>query len=133
MMTTRTMRLVLLLAVAMAGCSKSSSPTAPPMPVTGNGITVQVLGMNGSNSFSPNPSTVAAGQTVAWHNSDVITHTATADNGSFDTGAIGPGATSAPIRMPTAGTFGYHCAIHPTMTGTLNVTAGGGGGGGGGY
>jgi len=23
--------------------------------------------------------------------------------------------------MPTAGSFGYHCAIHPSMVGTLNV------------
>ncbi len=137
-MSTRTMRSALLLLLAAgllgAGCSKSSSsnPMAPPVPVNGGGTTLQVLGMNGANSFSPNPGSVTAGMTVAWHNNDVITHTATADNGSFDTGPIAPGTTSAPITMSTAGTFGYHCSIHPTMTGTLNVGMGSAGGGGGG-
>jgi len=131
-MSTRRMRSAFLLLLAAglvgAGCGKSSSsnPMAPPVPVGGGGTTLQVLGMNGSNSFSPNPGAVTAGTTVAWHNNDVITHTATADNGSFDTGPIAPGTTSAPITMPTAGSFGYHCSIHPTMTGTLTVGAGGG-------
>jgi plastocyanin len=115
--------LLLATGLAIGGCGKSSS-SSPTMPVAGGAdVTLQILGMNGANSYSPNPGMATAGQTVAWHNNDSITHTATADNGSFNTGNIGPGGTSAPIRMPTAGSFGYHCAIHPTMTGTLTVAA----------
>jgi len=40
---------------------------------------------------------------------------------AFNTGNIGGGKTSAPIAMNTAGSFPYHCSIHPTMTGTLVV------------
>ena len=49
------------------------------------------------------------------------THTATADGGSFNTGSIADGGTSALITMGTAGAFSYHCSFHPTMVGTLNV------------
>jgi plastocyanin len=78
--------------------------------------------MNGSQSFSPNPANVRVGQTVAWRNADSLAHTATADSRSFDTGTIGRNATSAPITMSSAGALPYHCALHPSMTGTLNVT-----------
>ena len=122
---------LLLVAVTLAGCggmSGSSSPTSPsptPTPTVGAAadLTITITGMNGSNSFSPNPSSVAAGRTVAFRNADSIVHTATADGGSFDTGNIAPGATSAPITMTASGAFNYHCRIHPDMVGTLNVTA----------
>ncbi len=111
----------------MAACGSSSSPTTPttPPPAGGGGtagVTITILGMNGNLSFSPNPGPVKVGQTIAWKNNDAITHTATADSGAFDTGGIAPGAMSNPITMNTAGTFSYHCSIHPSMTGTLTVT-----------
>jgi plastocyanin len=79
--------------------------------------------MNGAQSFSPNPSSIVAGQTVAFFNGDSIVHAIVANSGAFSTGNIGPGATSAPITMTATGNFGYHCSIHPEMVGTLNVTA----------
>jgi len=44
------------------------------------------------------------------------------DGDGWDAGQIAPGQTSAPITFSTAGTFNYHCSIHPTMVGRLNVT-----------
>jgi plastocyanin len=73
-------------------------------------------------SFSPNPASVQVGQQVRWRNADSVTHTATQDGSGFDTGSIAPGATSAPITFSAPGTIGYHCQIHPSMVGTLNVT-----------
>ncbi len=109
--------------VSVVACSSSSSPTAPnPSPTAAPAaadVTVTINGMLGAQSFSPNPASAKAGQTVAWHNADVITHTATGSG--WDTGQIAPGTTSAPIMFSTAGTFDYHCSIHPSMTGTLNV------------
>ncbi|HET9435904.1 MAG TPA: cupredoxin family copper-binding protein [Candidatus Limnocylindrales bacterium] len=84
-------------------------------------------------SFSPGSLTIAVGDTVTWTNSDAQAHTATADDGSWDTGSLGNGA-SGTITFSTAGTFAYVCSIHPQMTGTVTVQAaatGGGGGGGG--
>ncbi len=98
------------------------SPTPTPGPSGAADVTLNIVGLAGSNSFSPNPGTIRVGQTLAWKNTDQITHTATGDAGGFNTGNVASGATSAPITMSTAGTFTYHCAIHPSMTGTLTVT-----------
>ncbi len=92
------------------------------MPPVAADVTITIVGQNGSMSFSPNPASAKVGQKVAWHNGDGITHTATANGGGFDTGSIGSGGTSNPITMMTAGSFSYHCGIHPSMVGTLNVT-----------
>jgi plastocyanin len=73
-------------------------------------------------SFSPSSASVKVGQQIVWHNKDSITHTATQDGSGFDTGSIPPGGTSAPITISSSGTIGYHCAIHPSMVGTLSVT-----------
>jgi plastocyanin len=85
-------------------------------------------------AFHPATVTVNVGDTVTWTNNDGVSHTATADGGSFDTGTIGNGS-SASETFNTAGTFAYHCSVHPTMQGSVVVeaaSAGGGGGGGGG-
>lgn len=111
--------------VSVVACSNSNSPTAPnpsPSPTASPAaadVMITINGMLGAQSFSPNPASVKVGQTVSWHNADVITHTATGTG--WDTGQIPAGSTSAPIKFSTAGTMNYHCSIHPTMTGTLNV------------
>jgi plastocyanin len=99
------------------GCGSS---TSSPSQATAD-VTVQMVGDKGSQSYSPNPTSLRVGQTIAWHNSDTIAHTSTKDGGGFDTGSINGGATSAPITMSTAGTFTYHCTLHPGMVGTITV------------
>jgi plastocyanin len=74
-------------------------------------------------AFDPNPMTIHVGQTVAWTDSDGVSHTATADDASFDTGTISPGASSAGVTFNTVGTFAYHCRIHSSMHGTVIVTS----------
>ncbi|MDQ6710272.1 MAG: cupredoxin domain-containing protein [Candidatus Dormibacteraeota bacterium] len=73
--------------------------------------------------FSPNPITVPVGSAVMWSNGTAAPHTATSNTGAWTTGTIVPGASSGAITFNSAGTFAYHCAIHPFMTGTLIVTA----------
>jgi plastocyanin len=73
-------------------------------------------------AFSPATVSVTVGDTVTWTNSDAQGHTATADGGAFDTGTIG-NAQSGTITFSTAGSFPYHCSIHPDMTGTVVVEA----------
>jgi len=107
------------------GCGGKSKNPASPGGGSGGGGTadkiINIVGNAGANSFSPSPDTVTVGQTVAWKNMDSITHTATADGASFNTGNIGAGATSAAITMGTQGSFPYHCSIHGSMTGELVV------------
>jgi plastocyanin len=54
-------------------------------------------------------------------NNDTAAHDATQDASRFATGVVNAGATSAPLTMSTAGTFTYHCTIHPGMVGTIVV------------
>jgi plastocyanin len=70
--------------------------------------------------FSPDPITVEAGTTVTVTNRDGTVHTLTADDGGFDTGDLGGGA-SATIRIATPGTHRYFCDVHNYMTGTIEV------------
>jgi plastocyanin len=111
--------LALALAVYAAGCKNSKNPVIPG-PTTAD-VTITINGNLGASSYSPSPDTVLVGQTVAWHNSDSMTHTATANSAAFNTGNVGAGSTSAPIAMNSPGSFPYHCSIHPTMSGVLVV------------
>jgi plastocyanin len=102
------------------GSNPSVTPTPAPAASGGADVTITINSMNGPQSFSPEPASVKVGQSVAWHNADGMAHTATGSG--FDTGAIPPGASSAPIIFSAAGNVAYHCSIHPSMLGTLNVT-----------
>lgn len=70
-------------------------------------------------AFHPPTLRIGRGGRVAFTNSSNVTHTATRA-GSFDTGRIKPGTTKV-IRFTHAGTFLYHCAIHPFMKGKIVV------------
>jgi plastocyanin len=70
--------------------------------------------------YGPDPVTVQVGGKVTWQNEDTAPHTATADDGSFDTGTIERGKIKSET-FKQAGTFTYFCQIHPTMHGTVEV------------
>ncbi len=73
--------------------------------------------------FTPPKMTVPVGTTVRWTNQDGPTHTVTSDTaGIFDSGDLATGKSFS-FTFNTPGTFAYHCAIHPTMMGTIVVTA----------
>ncbi len=73
--------------------------------------------------YQPPTLTIVAGDDIRWVNGSDQAHTVTADNGSFDSG---PFVRDEPFSVvfETAGTFAYHCTIHPDrMKGTIVVTA----------
>jgi plastocyanin len=71
-------------------------------------------------TYQPDPVVVQVGGKVIWQNQDTAPHTATADDGSFDTGTIEKGKIGSET-FKEAGTFTYFCEIHPTMHGTVEV------------
>src|SRR5712691_2712036 len=85
----------------------------------------QIVNCAGTPSwcFSPNPIRITAGSTVTWTNTTAPTHTSTSNTGVWNTGNIAPGGTSGAVSFPTVGTFPYHCTNHPTMTGSVIVSA----------
>ena len=71
-------------------------------------------------AYSPDPVQVETGGKVIWQNMDSAPHTATADDGSFDTGTLEEGKLKSET-FKKAGTYTYFCEIHPTMHGTVEV------------
>ena len=124
-----------LSAFALAACGSSgdttseteTEPTAttapaevPPASAEGEKLERAVKVEIANLEYSPDPVRVQAGGKVTWQNEDSVAHTATADDGSFDTGEIDEGKIkSETFKQP--GTFTYHCEIHPQMHGTIEV------------
>jgi len=88
--------------------SHNPTPTPPPP----DDLFITITGQNGNMSYSPSSANARVGQTVIWRNADSTTHTATANGGAFSTGFL----------MDSAGSFNYHCSVHPSMTGSLSVS-----------
>lgn len=99
----------------VAGCG-GGSPSSP-APNPSGPTTINIVGERGGQSFSPNPAQVA-GEMVIFRNTDSVVHRVRLNDLSIDTGDIAPGASSAPVRMPAAGT-NYHCFLHPAMVGAV--------------
>jgi plastocyanin len=117
--------------LALAAACGSSSPSAPsttfnpsptPSPTPGSNAVVIPSGAQtlGTAAFNPNPIMVSVGSTVTWTNNDSISHTATSNTGAFDSGLIGAGGSFS-FTFQSAGTFPYHCTIHPGMVGSVVV------------
>ena len=76
--------------------------------------------------FIPDPVTIAVGETVTWANTDTAAHTATGGSaadgpsGVFDSSLIMAGGSYS-FTFDTAGTYPYHCQVHPWMAGTIIV------------
>jgi plastocyanin len=72
--------------------------------------------------FTPGTTTVHVGDTVTWVNNGPSQHSATANNGSFNTGVLKKGQSGS-HTFAQAGTFTYFCSVHPFMHGTIVVAA----------
>ena len=83
---------------------------------SGEDHAVQIKGF----AFAPRTITVKVGDTVTWTNEDSARHTATADDGSFDTGLLAKGQSGS-VTFDTPGTYMYFCTPHPNMKGTIVV------------
>jgi plastocyanin len=117
----------LMVANACAGgyssSSMSPSPMTSPAAMAGGGSSVTIP-MNAATlrnrAYTPDDLNVAVGATVTWMNTDAESHTSTSDANGWDSGIVAPGRQFS-FTFQTAGTFRYHCAIHPDMVGTVVV------------
>jgi plastocyanin len=71
-------------------------------------------------AFDPRSAKVTAGSEVVWTNDDPAEHTVTAVDGSFGSDTLGSGESFS-HRFSEPGTYEYRCAIHPEMTGRVQV------------
>jgi plastocyanin len=121
---------------ATAACSGSSTATGtttttPPAGATT--VTIQDF------TFTPANVTIKVGQTVFWGNNGPSAHTTVSDTGVWDSGTLEPPSGGSPgyavdrasggsfqFTFMTAGTYHYHCKIHPpsiypAFVGTITV------------
>ncbi|HEY2958449.1 MAG TPA: cupredoxin family copper-binding protein [Actinomycetota bacterium] len=115
--------LLVVVGTLAAGCGGGGSSSS------GGGSTTTAAGAQGGGAnavtidnlaFSPATLNVKAGQQVTWTNKQDIAHTVTADGGAFDH-QMPPGATFS-FTFDKAGSFPYHCTIHPSMTAKVEVS-----------
>ena len=92
-------------------------------PAAGAGVACARTISIDNSQYSPSIAARVAQSTVlvvCWHNEDGVNHTATSNRGQFDTDIIPPG-TEGSGTFVGAGTYPYHCEIHPFMAGSFRV------------
>jgi plastocyanin len=101
-------RLMMAAAVALGMPGSPASPASTTQPVAMKGV-----------AFDPKQVTVHVGDTLEWANQDIVAHTATARDKSWDVNVL-PGKTGRMV-MKVPGRFDYICRYHPNMTGAIIV------------
>jgi len=106
-------------AAPAAPTATTAAPTTAP--AAANGVTVEVQDFQ----FVPPSVTVPVGGTVRFIFVGQAPHSATADDGSFDSGILNNGQEFS-VTLSAAGTIAYHCALHGVaggggMAGTIIV------------
>jgi len=96
--------------------TETTAPAESTAPAPNSTTTVDIR----DHAFNPAQLNVAPGTTVTFVNNDTEPHTATADNGLFDTGVLEPGS-SFDVFFDGSGTVPYHCELHPDMQGSIVV------------
>jgi plastocyanin len=93
---------------AAAACEKSSGAGE---------VSVAIEGF----AFDPADIQATVGQTITFSNGDSAPHTATLDDGSCTTPNIAEGASDG-LVFNAAGTYPFHCNVHPDMKGTITIS-----------
>ena len=107
-MRTAVLAAVAGLALAVTGASQPASTVTKAVSIT-------------ATAFTPTSRTIATTDSIKWTNKDTKSHQVVANNGSFVSPTIAPGKTYT-HTFNTAGTFNYHDALHPSLTGKIIVT-----------
>jgi plastocyanin len=98
---------VLVLALAAASPASATSPSTFRVNITSKG-------------FEPATVSIQNGDVVTWKNTDTRTRQVVADDGSFKSDVLQPGATYSHI-FSSDGTFAYHGGINTSFHGRVNV------------
>lgn len=111
------MRIPVLLAVALVAALAAALHSAA---AQGEARTVDIVDFG----FRPAELAIPAGTTVEWVNTGNAPHTATSDTGVWDSGVLASrpsGGGRFRFTFTDPGAYPYHCAVHPSMGGTIVV------------
>jgi plastocyanin len=95
------------LALVVTGSSQPASTATKSIKIT-------------ATAFSPASVTIKSGDAVKWTNSDTKNHQVVANNGAFASPTLAPNHSYTHV-FNTAGTYRYHDALHPALTGRVIV------------
>jgi plastocyanin len=121
-------------AIILAACS-GSTPTSAPAAATNPpaGATVAaaicadssatpVVSATVENNTWSQPVSAKVNDVITWTNNDSVPHRVELDNGQCKMDSnIAPG-TSKGLTFSVAGTYPFHCSVHPTMKGTITIS-----------
>jgi plastocyanin len=116
--TIRSQALRVAIALALVGWLASLLTLVAPPPARAAEHAVEI----GDGFFSPATLTISVGDTVTWRNADDSPHTATSDDGTFDSGNLDEGVGFS-FTFTEPGTYTYICIYHEEMQGTIVVEA----------
>ena len=110
--------LILFSMIVLSACgpAASSAPTVTPPAVQSGEAKVSIANF----AFDPVTLTIKTGTTVTWTNNDTVAHNVQSDDGSWGSTSLAKGATFT-HTFTQAGTFPYHCGVHPKMKATIIV------------
>src|SRR5215204_6578634 len=110
----------------LVGGSEGDSQERSSLPIMEEGKAISIVGNSGGNSYNPNPIEIKVGDTVTWINNDSSPHTVTSSsdegNITFDSDVLRRGETFS-FTFDQEGQYPYLCTLHPSMIGTVVVTA----------
>lgn len=131
------MAFVVACAAALWSCSNGSTPSSPsalnplsaPVGTTSRlrafdeptalSVIISIVSSFGTAAFNPNPTMANVGDQIVFTNNDMVLHHIVMDDGT-DLGDVAPGQSSAPMPLTTP-TASFHCTLHPTMVGSINI------------
>lgn len=122
---------LLLFAILIAGCTQAQTQVNNNTTAAFNDNTTAQASENHivtikDFAFNPQVLTIKLGDSVTWVNEDSSLHIVASNPHPTHTdlpgliGDVAPGANYT-FTFSIAGTWGYHCHVHPAMTGTVIV------------
>ncbi len=108
--------LALKLIVAALAATIAFHPASPSTAAEGRRV---VIAIQKFKFVSPDQA-INPGDTIVWVNKDFVPHTATAKDGSWDSGSIAPNAKWEMV-VKEGLSPAYFCAFHPSMIARIDV------------
>lgn len=108
-------------AASAAPSVEASAPPAATAPCVESAAAGEVAVAIKDFAFGPTDIQAKVGQTVTFTNGDSAPHTASLDDGSCTTPNIAGGGSDG-LMFTAAGTYPFHCNVHPKMKGTITVS-----------
>ena len=108
--------LALKLIVAALAATIAFHPASPSTAAAGNRIVIAIQKFK----FASPDQEIKPGDTIVWVNKDFVPHTATAQDGSWDSGSIAPN-TKWEMVVKEGVSQAYFCAFHPSMTARIDL------------